>query len=119
MQLTILFVLPFFVSAALTNDELKGSIGDCIAGVCPSGYSCKEKVCIAASSSSTSTCAKDFGMCIAGVCPSGSSCVNGQCCASATAPSSSSCDDSLVVGQCMEGLCPPGYSCKGDKCCPK
>lgn len=40
-----------------------------------------------------------ISVCIAGVCPSGSSCVNGQCCASATAPSSSSCDDSLVVGR--------------------
>ncbi|GMS80420.1 hypothetical protein PENTCL1PPCAC_2595 [Pristionchus entomophagus] len=120
MKFILLLLLPLFASAVLTKDELKGAVGVCIKGACPSGFSCKENVCI--SSISSSTCAKPVGgrsrtrwnidyllsACISGRCPPGSSRQNGQCC-----------KRDISLSACMMGQCPPNYTCKGEKCYPQ
>jgi hypothetical protein len=82
------------------------SIGPCVNGVCPTGYTCygnsPNQMCCGAANSNTCLAEDAAGPCISGECQSGFTCdtTQQQCCPNIIGTS---------VGPCVGGTgCPPG-----------
>jgi hypothetical protein len=124
------------VSSALTCAESAGNlcVFECVAGACPTGYSCLdpggENACLPSGSfpgsacGAGNTCAQDLGgnaeadmVCAAGTCvvecaTAGNAAADDAVCEGVS--SALTCAESagdLCVFECVAGACPTGYSC--------